>query len=227
MRRFYQQWLVFVCLLIGANVASADSRLFDVEVIIFQQTHADLAEERWPMTWQPASFPRYAELASSGSPDNARFTQLSADQLRLGQTARRLDNQDRYRVLLHAGWRQPGLSQTTAPAVNIPLGGAPSSPTPALGGTDDEDNGLASARPLPGLSGYLRVYVERFLHIESNLRLVDPSLRLAGRVDHLPLFDSVQSPVVVMQERRRMRSGETHYLDHPVLGVIVRIERAD
>jgi hypothetical protein len=28
---------------------------------------------------------------------------------------------------------------------------------------------------------------------------------------------------VLLQQRRRMRSGELHYIDHPLLGVVVRI----
>jgi len=30
---------------------------------------------------------------------------------------------------------------------------------------------------------------------------------------------------IVHRQSRRMRSGETHYLDHPVLGVVIRITR--
>jgi hypothetical protein len=28
-----------------------------------------------------------------------------------------------------------------------------------------------------------------------------------------------------MQQRRRMRSGELHYLDHPLLGLLIKVSR--
>lgn len=37
----------------------------------------------------------------------------------------------------------------------------------------------------------------------------------------------VVSRVVTMQQRRRMRSTELHYLDHPLMGVLIQIDRFD
>lgn len=30
-----------------------------------------------------------------------------------------------------------------------------------------------------------------------------------------------------MDQKRRMRSGETHYLDHPLMGMIIQVRRVD
>ncbi len=64
--------------------------------------------------------------------------------------------------------------------------------------------------PLPetaGLFGAFKVYAGRYLHIATDLRY---------RREH-------QGTVYPMHSQRRLRSGELHYLDHPVLGIIVQI----
>ena len=58
-----------------------------------------------------------------------------------------------------------------------------------------------------GLTGDLRVYRERYLHAETRLQ-----------------WQQAPSAYWIMDQSRRMRSGESHYLDHPALGVIVRVD---
>ncbi|MFB4204916.1 hypothetical protein KBTX_01911 [wastewater metagenome] len=58
----------------------------------------------------------------------------------------------------------------------------------------------------PGLYGMMRVYVSRYLHAQVDLRY----RRETG------------GTVYPMTQSRRMRSDEIHYLDHPLLGVIVQ-----
>ena len=41
--------------------------------------------------------------------------------------------------------------------------------------------------------------------------------------DMMSALSPAQPPYMVMEESRRVRSGELHYLDHPKLGVLVRI----
>ncbi len=226
MGRLVPHLLAAVALAGGVAMAQANERLYDVEVVIFSQQHGDLVEERWPSVWEPAVFSSYAEVVPEDSPTRERFRQLARDQLRLGEAARRLDDSDRYSVLLHAGWQQPGLERASAPAVTVPLGSPP--PAPALETERGEDNGIrATLHAEPGLSGYLRVIVERHIHLEANLRLLDPSLEVQRRQDHLPLLRADSSPVIVMNQFRQMRSGELHYLDHSILGILVRVDRAD
>lgn len=220
-----------VCSLLFVSVAltaQTDTRLYNVEVVVFTQDHGDLASEYWPVTRPPAIYPRYADIAESGRPAEDVYIRTADGDLQLHEVARQLDRSDRYEVLLHLGWQQPALDGETAPAVAVPIG---DDPTPPAADTTEADNGdsmtLGGARPDPGLSGYLRVYVERYLHVEANLRLVDPSLRLNTRRVNLPLFGDDLAPVVFMEASRRMRSGELHYIDHAILGVLVRIDREE
>lgn len=62
------------------------------------------------------------------------------------------------------------------------------------------------------LLGSVSVDLRRFLHTHVELYYRPPDLTSAEGWLHV-------------SQSRRMRSGETHYLDHPSLGVLVRIER--
>ncbi len=56
--------------------------------------------------------------------------------------------------------------------------------------------------------GTIRLYVARYLHAEAHLVFENPSA--AGEAQ----FE--------LKESRRMRSGELHYFDHPVFGMLLR-----
>lgn len=59
------------------------------------------------------------------------------------------------------------------------------------------------------LTGLLRVTRGRYLHLDTDFALQDR--------------DSAQ--LYRIQLNRRMRSGELHYVDHPLLGILIRAER--
>ncbi|MCY3641084.1 MAG: CsiV family protein [Gammaproteobacteria bacterium] len=74
---------------------------------------------------------------------------------------------------------------------------------------------LASqAAPSRGqLSGTLQVTLGRYLHFDARLWLEQPT--------HSP---AAAAPYMQLRQARTMRSGELHYLDHPRMGVLVRID---
>lgn len=142
---------------------------------------------------------------------------LPAESFALSDIARRLERRNGFRVLLHGRWLQ-----------NVPA-----RETPQLlrvhGGTDPAAG--------PTLEGLLSVTLGRYLHFRADLYYQAP---LAGRapVDQpLPppgmtaagplrpqLADLEPAGYVQIHQTRRLRSGELHYLDHPKLGVLVRID---
>ncbi|MFO7592486.1 MAG: CsiV family protein [Pseudomonadota bacterium] len=63
---------------------------------------------------------------------------------------------------------------------------------------------------VPGLSGTLTLILSRYLHIETDL-----------------LYRETEEHVYRLEQSRRMRSGELHYLDHPVLGIAIEVRRAE
>ncbi|MCC5856848.1 MAG: peptidoglycan binding protein CsiV [Ectothiorhodospiraceae bacterium] len=221
LRRNGSGLLALLLSLLLPAAALADQQYFDVELILFRHAEAtsQQAGERWPRTPDAPHHARYADLVSDGEPTADSYVRLGENALQLRGVAQRLERHGGYTVLLHTGWRQPGLGNAEAAAVRLPPGGAASG-----GGDEMPDTGsLAPRRPPPGLSGHVRIYRERFLHAEFDLRYLrgEQADGQAGRAS-LPLFEQL-APVVVMQDRRRMRSGELHHLDHPVIGALVRV----
>ncbi|NOH81974.1 hypothetical protein F0231_19785 [Vibrio sp. RE86] len=107
-------------------------------------------------------------------------------------------------------------------------------------------------KPLYQLDGKLQIYVEHYLYADVELDLKAPSVREVTletadqtelnqelsdqeQVVQVGLMEDV-TPTVHKQEflksyrfdqKRRMRSTETHYLDHPLMGVIVQVRRVN
>lgn len=105
-------------------------------------------------------------------------------------------------------------------------------------------------QPLYELDGTLQIYVQHFLYAEAILDLKKPSVReimLQDQTLDLNVEDEQESASTVqvghltsvsptvktesflkpyrLDQKRRMRSSETHYLDHPLLGIIIQVRR--
>lgn len=106
--------------------------------------------------------------------------------------------------------------------------------------------------PLYELDGKIQVYVQHYLFAETTMDFREPGVRqvrfeakpteqlademgdVDGNVQVGNLADV--SPTVTeekflktyrLEQKRRMRSGETHYLDNPLMGMIIQVRRVD
>lgn len=120
--------------------------------------------------------------------------------LTLSAQARRLEASGDFQILEHIGWHQRVPARNAPQRIYI-----------------HKDNEL---------QGYLSVTLGRYLHTAATLWL-DPK-GFAIR----PLFTSdetgpsdLQRPYAELKQSRRMRSGELHYFDHPLFGLLVRIDK--
>ena len=106
------------------------------------------------------------------------------------------------------------------------------------------------ANPLYELDGTIQVYVQHYLYVQTDLDLKSPSTReviLKDKQLQLEMSPDEQDTNVQlghlenvspdkevetflksyrMEQKRRMRSGETHYLDHPLMGMIIQVRKA-
>jgi len=90
-------------------------------------------------------------------------------------------------------------------------------------GTPAVDNNVFASVPIRArLYGTLTVFRGRYLHVDADLRL-RPEDQSEGPDTSNPV---APERVYVMRQRRRMRSDELHYLDHPELGLLVKITAA-
>ncbi|RDH87361.1 MAG: hypothetical protein DIZ77_13735 [endosymbiont of Seepiophila jonesi] len=147
------------------------------------------------------------ETAASSAPDP--FRPLAKSEWQLSEQHQHLSRSRNYKPLLHVAWRQQVIEPDQSQQLLLELP-RPSNPQAAI------DESLR-------LEGTIRVGVKRYLHLETDLLLRQWETEDGIRGDSLefrPAFRAFR-----MQSQRRMRSGEVHYLDHPIIGVLFLASR--
>jgi len=195
--------LCMIVLLSATNVAHA--RTYLVEMVIFARS-AGLGAEHWSSN---PGFPAIGNAVELGAPGSGRFARLPASRMELNNIAATLKRKAGYQVLAHTGWVQPGLS--AGKAIKVRIGAGPMMSVDVAdtaSGTSATEFGpqtTTGTRQVQQLQGTIKVSLAHYLHLTADL------LYSAGR----------NGPRVRMKQSRRMRSQEIHYLDGPVLGIIV------
>ena len=174
------------------------------------------------------------------------FTLRPLSELEFRGKAAYMQRTGRFKTLFHQTWLQPMRGEEQALPIIIDRSG-------------DEQN-------WPRLQGSVKLYLSRYLHIETNLWLntdgnylpadwfmpapplgpqsliiietpapladgffaARPEPELPVDDEGLPLVEET-GPIygwrhaILMDQKRRMRSTEVHYIDHPMLGVVVKL----
>ena len=199
-----------VTALLGAVVtpsAGASERWFTVEIIVFDDLSNDgIHAELWPPTPGTPSMQGAVELAPARESGGLRaFRLVDRSELSLNRVRNSLRRSARYRPLLHAGWRVPGLRRGAARPARLSAR-------------------LGEGGERPTVQGTVKVSLERYLHVEVDLLYSRPETEATATPDA-----TLTRPTPPIQFRlaaeRRMRSRELHYIDHPLFGVLVRITR--
>lgn len=105
------------------------------------------------------------------------------------------------------------------------------------------------AKPQYELNGKLQIYVQHYLYADAQFDLKRPSVRevvietteyaepteeqssdsvVAGNMQQIEYTTEVEKFLKSyrLDQKRRMRSGEIHYFDHPLMGMIIQVRRA-
>lgn len=78
------------------------------------------------------------------------------------------------------------------------------------------------------LYGDVAITLGRYLHIDLDLRYFSPSLGWTPQTSQTTSNTTWRTQgEIPFSQSRRLRSGELHYLDHPKMGVLVRIDPVD
>ncbi len=216
---------------------------YRVSVLVFARDASIVSQsEFFPIHADPVNLLTALDLSA---PYDVRYQLLPAAESALADADVRLAKNPRYRVLFHRSWTQPGLSEAQANAILI-TGGQPmhdtslvdhSEPLDTLGrdpgswipdvwssgpATPSATELAAEAawQPVTELEGTFTLVRERFLHALVDLNFV---FRTGGTVDNQTGATAAEHQLR-FTARQKMRSREFHYLDHPVLGVIVYAE---
>jgi hypothetical protein len=204
-----------------ALVLAADEKdeiWYQIEVIIAQRTDHLPTLESFPFQPPPTSWnrgqtltPFDPETSDRNLLENVEFVNLPTDQLILKNEGRMLEKNADYKILIHQGWRQIIKGNKTINWVDIRGGYA-----------------WAGHQQLEGSLGFSK---GRFLHVHSDLHLNQfPSIQstssqrakqnlLSAEHSLMPIVETRYSLI----QRRKMRSNELHYLDHPKLVLLVKV----
>lgn len=262
--------LIFFVLL-GLSWPSIAERWFEVEVIVFKRNvNQSSVNEKWPDT-QPIIDDKGAiSLSSPSSRQEYALSILPKSQRKLTKEYERLRQNPNFTPLLHLAWRQNDGNRNQMPKIRFRAGknyqpefytdGTPKN-------TEDFTETLLTDpqqtpkidEPMYELDGFIRLYVQHYLFLETDLVLREPGTRKVLQeintvqmdtsslseefIDDSPFsFDENQAYVgfdkpertyeieryltpYPFKQKRRMKSGETHYLDHPMLGIIIQVRR--
>ena len=154
---------------------------------------------------------------------DTEFTLLPEDEFTLDDIASRLGRLDAYEPLMHFAWTQATWPDEGTLPIELSVMGQP----PAE------------------LSGTLRLYLSRFLHLVVDLELEAPhelggagsdamlsygdyrSLDESGSLDEPNEFAAPRPVRYHIDENRIFKSGELRYFDHPKFGVLAKVIRVE
>ncbi|NPU95145.1 MAG: hypothetical protein HPY82_24855 [Gammaproteobacteria bacterium] len=219
--------LATLILLVAATHATAQT-WHQVHVVVFENPGAAGSGEEFSTA--PDRAVEYPEnmveiAAEPGDTDTAPSTEFRSADITDKEFSSALANLQRsrqYRVLAVKSWLQPAMGRQEATAVRITGG-----------------NSFGAHHQL---DGSVRLITSQTLHFETNLWLGDYAAQPANVSDPAPVAeysagdidatpqppveaDYVATRLINIRDARSMSSGELHYLDHPMLGVLVKVVR--
>ena len=240
--------LSILFILIAQNVFADDMRYYDVEVVVIEnlksRTHTEQSEN-WPAdvslkqaekTVQLGE-PVPAEWLPAGVDPKASYTLIDPSEYKLNPDVEKISESKTLRVIFHTAWRQPGLDKELALPVHFKK---EIQPVPEV----EASNNSTGASPVPNpdvvehkttpsvLEGIFRVTLARYLHFDGEMTLQDQSADTVTQANPgetpFPFLSNEEAQnkqhiIYFNQERRRIRSNELHYLDHPVISMLLQI----
>ena len=236
-------------LLITNNSFAQDMRYYDVEIVVIENISEKAKNsENWPLQVNlihPEKIVQHGQpVLSEWLPQdqdidvNASYTVLSPKHYNLTEYVEKISESETQRVIFHTAWRQPGLDKNQALPVYFrhEVAAAAVIESVQSDAIVENDENLIIEKPstVPSiLEGILRVTLSRYLHLEAELTLQNKIPELVKSDNPFSILDNEterseiqkQGIVHLKQKRRRIRSNELHYIDHPVLGILINITR--
>ena len=212
---------------------SVNTSWYQIEYIIFQHLKTDAHILRYEDTPYPKQQDKqFSHLVDHPQPMSPfQFSKLDSAEMSLAEALDKLSRRRDIKLLDHGAWQQELASDESTPPLKI-------------------------AKPISNktrLFGELQIKKSRFTHAEFSLYMADSLLfpfadtkdwffspqKSGTLIDLLlPLPESFNFTqrigeqelyfnILHLQESRRIKQDEVHYLDHPVLGVIVTINEIE
>lgn len=240
-------------------------RWFDVEIIVFKRNiDPKTVTEQWSQSQPEIKITDSISLLSPSSRKKYGLSLLPKSKFKLNKEYAKLLNHAAFTPLLHLAWRQDDGNRRQMPKIRFRAGQNFQQSFHADGSSKTTENFTKTSltnneqtnkinEDVYELDGYIRLYVQHYLFIETDLVLKVPGERQVldnivatpmsylngSRAINLELEDAQSianfenhyrsEPFLApypLKQKRRMKSGEIHYLDHPALGIIIQVRRA-
>ena len=193
-------------------------RLVALEELFPDASRSELLETTLDQIGDQSPAPQDTPLKPSARlTESEAARQVQLHELELDDQARRIRQRKNYHLVTHFAWIQPGYAQ--ADAIAFPLA---------------ELAGAGS-----GLKGDITLYLSRYLHMQFDLSISEPgslpaanpgaARDLSSPITVAALEDRglAAMPVFRIDEKRRMRSGELHYIDHPNFAALAPVTKVN
>ena len=203
-------------LLLSYSLPSFAERWFDVEVILFKYNTSVLdTGEYWPNHAGKVDMSKVINVSDAKSLARYNMEPLPKADFELTSYYDRLAKSTRYKNLMHIGWRQNDDPRDKMPKISLNSG-------KKVSGNKSE------------LEGYLRLYVDHYLFVETDI-LLNQSVSEAVEIPYDPRTNNTAQQTEYksflkgfsFKQKRRMHSNEIHYLDNPLLGMIIQVRRPE
>lgn len=213
-------------LIISTSITHAEEGIipklleYDVEILIFEDSNARyINNEDWTQD---------VILESTVADKNEPHTKSAKPKLRKNETGsfknikpeilnkeyKRINNSKEYNVLFYGSWRQTGLDEKKAFDIDI-----------------EELTNTHKTTSENTLNGSFKLILARYLHIYSDMEYMrkpdeitaqktDSDNELTEPVTEITALENTGYPINM---HRRMRSKELHYIDHPMVGILIQI----
>jgi hypothetical protein len=212
---------------------SKDTSWHQIEYIIFQHLKSDAHILRYENTVYPKQIPRqFNHLVSHTTPPSPfQFVRLQTEEMQLSDALSRLSSSRDTKVLDYGAWQQSLIADAETYPIKI----------------------SKDLSEQTSLFGELLIRKSRFTHAEFSVYLADKKQFNYSDIKNwfltpqrpgavldllLPLTEqhfftqlngtqTLYFNLLHLKESRRIKQGEIHYFDHPVIGAIVTINSID
>ncbi len=217
------RFVLFVACLVPSQLWAID---YIVDVVLFEHLSSPTSTPMFEQNLYYAVMDGALTLDTPEAEEANFFTLAPTEEIQ--NIALQLEASSRYRFIQHFTWQQPGLAEEFSRSIQIKLGEEETLYLPK--DREEGDTLVKAVNPDPyevldvsqnlihqeialesvlstKLAGTLRISLGKYLHIDTNLVLINANSDGSAR----------------MRISRRMRSREIHYLDNPEFGLLVLI----
>lgn len=218
---------------------------YEIEVVIFKFSDSRSAgNEVWPDLVKTASVEDSIELHNSTSftltpgldTKGYFYSKIPAEKYRLNKEAEKLSASKKYEILYHSAWIQPGLDKENAEPIHIKAtANGLDAPIMDSFTSTTINTSTDSYQPIVQtigkavedvlLEGLITVELGRYLHINFDLKYKRDLAPVQGVMSTSSLNTYKDIKYYPVKMHRRMRSKEIHYIDHPLIGILVLATR--